>query len=1506
MTPPDQSTPTRAQRRAERLACPKRRKRRRRTRQCGYGLLGLTLGFIALVLILTRSPLATRLIVPRLSDMTSTPIEADRVYVGLNGSIVLEGATFFVPGMARPTETPGAEARFFEVDRAVVWMDWRSIFAGMPVVETIELERPLFRLSHAKDTGRLNIAGLSFLMQDAGLGDVPDTFHLPVLNASDGVIEIGEHDDAGYTALKRIPVVGDLVPMALPGGQTFGFRLRQVPDERGRRGIDISGRYDADGLAITLEEFVLSDWSSDVVPTKVRDLYDRLALTGAIGETTLRVSPAGKPSATMSLERVGVTLPFDLSGAAATDQALRMEDTTGTIEVSADGVHAKLSGMLDELAYAVELDSDGVEPTSPFRCTLMTDTRLSSDMRLLFAAPDAVLDPIGFFIEPEADVQATIRLERPAGDGVMPIRKTGELRFYNGTTAYRNFPYQFTNLEGVARFDDTTLSIDSIRGTHPNGAVLEATGTFAPLGPESEVNLLVQVEGVPIDDELRAAMSKGRRQMVDALFSQRRHEALLDAGLVTPPGTGPDAFAFGGRADVDINIQRAFGTEGIWTRTIDVRVPRAGLVPDHFPLPMIAEDVSISINEQVAHLSGGVYRGLSGGTAQVEATVALADEDGNPIRDPIPSVEIHALDIPVDARLRAAIPGYASSDPGTPGTLRDMLDRLGLEGEADCEALIAARPDGSLGYEVRAWVDGLTSRPVPRVGAPAGPLALTDVRGTIEVNERIVGLDLTGGLVFDDAAPAPASPFTLDATIGYERTSPGFAPSSVSDADAGPTADGPSLDVRMTAEGLDLETPLQHAVSVFSPSWGERVSGWRDAYRPSGRVTASARFDGNVGGDLFAEIELSDVERASWGLGADRIDVGRSVGSLVLRTGPEPWVRAESVAAPVWYGRERVGTLRANGVLPLVRTGETRPGGWAWDELMEVAVDDARFESSFTRRVIASRLDPGTRETLEDRRPTGAYDLQLRLRPTGITIGAHEPGVLALPELDLAGSIGPRSLAFDHAGERVDLGAMHGWLRFEEAGGIIENVRVDAGAWRATADGRWTLTDTGGRVEAALDVATEAGVPQGLLALLPETIGDAVSALEIDATGPVTARDVVLEVEQNEGDDRWAYATVGAVSFEDAALDTGVELTELAGTMRFSASREPGAGRGEYRIEALADRGRAAGVRFTDAGVEAHEGRSAGETMIPRIEAQVHGGRVAGSARITEREGVTSYTTDLVASGVRAAPVFDDLGVSPTPDEPAAMSARADPASIREAQDADRTKWNNVDDRSRGVIEGSFSMAGVAGDPDSRSGRGSVQVTGGRVLALPGIMQLIEFSNLQPPLGESLSAAEASFYIDGPTLTFEQVSVFSRSVEIFGYGTMTMPGKDLEMNFNSRSVNPIPVVSRLLEGLRDELITTRVRGTPGELELTTEQLPGAKRIIRSIFGDPPSSEEERLRDVESRARQGQQRALRSASRAAEQAAMPAADGVIVRDERPSRADDDAGVPTLVVQPTDDE
>ncbi|MEZ6317309.1 MAG: hypothetical protein R3B49_00955 [Phycisphaerales bacterium] len=289
MTQPGPTKPTRADQRTLRKQCPRRRKRRRRTRQIGYGVLGLIFALLGAVALVTRSPLATRLIVPRLSGLTSTPVEARRAYIGLDGSIVLEDASFLVPGLS-----PREAAEFFRVDKAVIWMDWQSLSQGVPVVTTVELYSPTFRLSQSTETGRLNVSGLSFLTPDAGLGNFSDKFHLPVLATHGGVIEIGEHDGKTYTALKRLPVEGDLVPTAQPGGQSVAFRLRQTGDEAGgqRPAIDLRGRYGKNGLEITLDEFDLDAWSSDVVPTKVRALYERLARTGRSGDDAA-CGPAG-------------------------------------------------------------------------------------------------------------------------------------------------------------------------------------------------------------------------------------------------------------------------------------------------------------------------------------------------------------------------------------------------------------------------------------------------------------------------------------------------------------------------------------------------------------------------------------------------------------------------------------------------------------------------------------------------------------------------------------------------------------------------------------------------------------------------------------------------------------------------------------------------------------------------------------------------------------------------------------------------------------------------------------------------------------------------------------------------------------------------------------------------------------------------------------------------------------------------------------------------------------
>jgi len=172
---------------------------------------------------------------------------------------------------------------------------------------------------------------------------------------------------------------------------------------------------------------------------------------------------------------------------------------------------------------------------------------------------------------------------------------------------------------------------------------------------------------------------------------------------------------------------------------------------------------------------------------------------------------------------------------------------------------------------------------------------------------------------------------------------------------------------------------------------------------------------------------------------------------------------------------------------------------------------------------------------------------------------------------------------------------------------------------------------------------------------------------------------------------------------------------------------------------------------------------------------------------------------------------------------------------------------------------GDITLTGPTNDPTKRSGRGLARVSGGTVVELPGLINLIEASNLSLPSGEPLDSGEAEFYIDGQTMAFERLSILSKRVEILGYGTMNWSSRAVDLRFRSRSLNPIPILSGLVENLRDELITTRASGILGHTKYSVSQFGSTKRLINAMLGKPETPQQQRLHDVEQQVRQSKMR-----------------------------------------------
>ena len=136
-----------------------------------------------------------------------------------------------------------------------------------------------------------------------------------------------------------------------------------------------------------------------------------------------------------------------------------------------------------------------------------------------------------------------------------------------------------------------------------------------------------------------------------------------------------------------------------------------------------------------------------------------------------------------------------------------------------------------------------------------------------------------------------------------------------------------------------------------------------------------------------------------------------------------------------------------------------------------------------------------------------------------------------------------------------------------------------------------------------------------------------------------------------------------------------------------------------------------------------------------------------------------------------------------------------------------------------------------------------------------GLRSLIRITNLQLPVNEPLDYAQADFFITGQILQFEQAWVSSPAVELLGYGTLTLPDLTLDMRIRGHALDRIPLISGILENIRNELFTAKVTGPIADPEIGLESFNSTSRFFKKLVGATPSEADERLRRIEESAHQ---------------------------------------------------
>lgn len=1428
-------------------------------------LIGLSVGtYYAL----TQGFIGRWIIESVLSNRVGAIASLEAIHIHKSGRTDLYGLKFRVPGI------PGKPGTFLEARRLEVDLDTSNWLRGEIGLQAVAAEGIIARISQDSETDTVNIQR----WRPPTGGQVG---RLPRFVVRSGTIEFCENKGRELTILKSINVQGEVAPDD-PDTVSIRFNeIRRRPDQTEELGMAVGGQITPSEIELVLTNVSLSDWPAESVPSRLRPIFTELALTGEIARTRLEYSLRPQPgedtidgvAATLEFTNLGVSLPgiserqpivaHIPSNTLATDdpaRLMRVEADRGTITFVGGRTEARLAGNIEGVPYTVQAIYRGTTRQSPFEAVFsLGEFDLQRESPILRFATPLVLERLSDFGDPVGKVRGQIVIARAEGQ---PIAYRGEVRLREGVAAFHRFPYQFQNLRALVTFTDEEVVIQRVEGDAPNGATIVAEGRIAPPNDDAAVWVKVQARNVPIDGKIEEAMGPKRSKIIRRVFNQEKYNELLARGEIRAPSRDPaphsapdpslsvaddpDAppeFALGGRASIDVTVTRDFGP-GLdpWHDTIVVDIDKAGLLPEKFPYPLVGDDVRAVITDGLVHLERVELRGLRGGTIHLTADLD-ATRRPDDVPDPDPIIRIDASDFTIDPLLIQALPDTKSQGKSA----RSVVSALGLTGSIDAVTTIS--PGDERGPGVRVEITPRSLEAVPRLKVPAasaedaplaGEVVLRDLVGKVVLDDDNLLIDLSGNaareaFVLDSAEKHPGNPFALrsDADLAGKR----------------------ATTARFEARQLDISLPLEGVLAIVAPSAATTLSELRETYRPFG--TLDITVDASVTPETTdATIDLSSIRSAHATLPAipgaadsTSVSIVRSDGGLRIRPGEDG--RATSIEftdfrAEVASAGVPNGTLHATGAAAMLRGALAHPPDA--QSSLRLEWNDAQISSPLCRWIGATVLGELAGDLHERHDPQGPFDLTLQVLPGG-----------ASPEI--LGELRPRSLRLTMSDGTVDFPRIEGAARFDRNSLSFDDAVLNADNWKVVVSGDWKR-DRSGRSDGSARLSIDSlGIPADLVAAAPAGVADALRDLKVDATGQVLIPSLDLHAwwdspsggDSNGKPDR--LKVVGQLVVEGGSADVGVEVTGADGTVHFEANREGRDALFRYDLTGSFTQMRLAGVALTNSRVRVVSGDKPGETFVPSLSGDCHGGRLSGQASVFPTGGNPEtadrdFDVRIALSGVTLGPLVEDLRAKVSTER----AAGGDPDSS-----AQRDSSGSFGSRSTARLDVGASLTGTLGKPETRRGRGTASAGQGTLVSLPLVIRLVEASNLMLPLGEPLDLLQASFFIQGPTISFEELSIFSSSVEFLGFGTLTLPDMDLDMVFTHRATYRIPVVGHVLEGLRNELLTTTVGGTLANPSFGVSSMRGTRNLLGRIFGGPPDAQDRRMRELEERGRRGSER-----------------------------------------------